>query len=371
MCKILVIEDEQGLRSNICDMLQLEGFEVLQAPDGQVGLEIAFAHHPDIILCDLTMPNVNGYQFLTRLRAKTDFADIPVILITGRTERKYLRHGMELGADDFLTKPFSDRELLGAVNARLERQETLTYSNTVALEKARRAMVRMVTHELQTPLSSLMMVQKIIERQAGSISHDQMLDFIDSLRSGSQRLYHVVEQIVFMMQIENELLTTKVIERDGVETDLWDLMTASINQARNFAFRNRSGEIILNGRDDYAPLYVYVPALKHALAELITNALNFSPEDSQIVISVWNADGQAWINMVDQGPGIPQKALDRAQQDFEQINRETGEQQGIGLGLWLSRRLVELHGGTMEINSVLDKGTQIVIGLPLVVYESE
>ncbi len=122
MTKILVIEDEEAVRENILDLLESENFETLAADNGKIGLELAVAEIPDLILCDLMMPNIDGYEVLKTLNSQASTATIPFIFITARTARADIRKGMNLGADDYLTKPFTRSELLSAIISRLEKK---------------------------------------------------------------------------------------------------------------------------------------------------------------------------------------------------------------------------------------------------------
>jgi CheY-like chemotaxis protein len=119
---ILIIEDEYDLREEIGDILRLEGYTTIQAANGAAGVELAAQHRPALILCDISMPKMDGYAVLLELRKNPNTAAIPFIFLTARTDRSFMRHGMELGADDYLTKPFTSSELLSAIKARLERQ---------------------------------------------------------------------------------------------------------------------------------------------------------------------------------------------------------------------------------------------------------
>ncbi len=121
MKKILVIEDETETRNNLVLMLEMEGFRPLSAPNGQVGVEIASRELPDVILCDVSMPKLDGYGVLEALRANTKTVSIPFIFLTAKGDKKDLRTGMNLGADDYLTKPASAEDVLSAINARLDR----------------------------------------------------------------------------------------------------------------------------------------------------------------------------------------------------------------------------------------------------------
>ena len=123
MKKILVIEDEAETLDNLVLMLEMEGFKPFGAPNGRIGVEIAKRELPDVILCDVSMPELDGYGVLEALRSDGDTVSTPFIFLTAKGEKSDLRSGMELGADDYLTKPVSKADLLGAIRARLRRAE--------------------------------------------------------------------------------------------------------------------------------------------------------------------------------------------------------------------------------------------------------
>jgi DNA-binding NarL/FixJ family response regulator len=125
MYSILVIEDDPTIRSNIELILQMEGFVVHTACDGSEGLAKVPGKHPDLILCDILMPGMNGHMLLEELKSESSLADIPFIFITALAERADVRRGMTAGADDYLTKPFSADELIAAVTGRIQRHSTI------------------------------------------------------------------------------------------------------------------------------------------------------------------------------------------------------------------------------------------------------
>ncbi len=125
MKKILIIEDNEDIRENIAELLELSDYEALTAEDGKVGVEKAVEHLPDLIICDIMMPELDGYGVLHILGKKKETAAIPFIFLTAKAERSDLRKGMILGADDYITKPFDDTELLEAIEVRLKKQEAL------------------------------------------------------------------------------------------------------------------------------------------------------------------------------------------------------------------------------------------------------
>jgi len=125
MKKILVIEDEQIIRENILKLLKAEGFDVTGAENGAQGLNAAVSNLPDVIICDVMMPELDGYGVLMALRSNPVTATLPFVFLTGKAERSEMRQGMELGADDYLTKPFTKAELVGAISSRLKKQEAV------------------------------------------------------------------------------------------------------------------------------------------------------------------------------------------------------------------------------------------------------
>jgi two-component system sensor histidine kinase/response regulator len=299
-----------------------------------------------------------------QVRADPATAGIPFIFLTAMSDRRSMRKGMELGADDYLTKPFLPPELLAAVVSRLRRHATIGQEYEQHLEQARRVLVRMVTHELRTPLIAVSTATEIISRQIGQLSMSQVEELLTDLSTGSRRLNRIVEQMVLLTQLEAGSLRQDALMERGLQSQMWELLTVAIDLARRFAYRHPDVNIRLAERDTEVQVLCDRNALKHAFAEVITNAVNFSPQGVDVVVSQWVADEQVWVTVVDTGPGIPEAQQQRIFEDFYQFEREAQDQQGLGLGLPLARRIVEAHGGTLKLNSVVGKGTQVVIGLP-------
>ncbi|UBF29249.1 EAL domain-containing protein [Kovacikia minuta CCNUW1] len=152
MTQLLVIEDDANVRTLILKLLQAEGFEVISANDGQAGIQLAQALEPDLILCDIMMPECDGYEVLQRLRQHAGTANIPFIFLSAKSERIDLRQGMELGADDYLTKPFKRAELLGAVFARLAKQASVTQPYVDEMKRAAQTLSQLAYRD---PLTNL------------------------------------------------------------------------------------------------------------------------------------------------------------------------------------------------------------------------
>src|SRR5664279_6172952 len=129
MVRILVVDDEQPLREEIAGILRFEDFDVVEADNGEVAIYLAHMQLPDLVICDITMPGMDGYELLAKVRSTPEMAQLPFIFVTAHAAQSYVRHGMELGADDYLTKPFTRVELLSAVNVQLNLEGRSSHSD--------------------------------------------------------------------------------------------------------------------------------------------------------------------------------------------------------------------------------------------------
>jgi signal transduction histidine kinase len=369
---ILIIEDDLALLQLTQHGLELDGFHVITALDGAAGIHTAKEHLPDLIVCDLKMPGVGGYDVLRSLRAYEPTSMIPIIFLTGDLNPRTQREGMELGADDFLTKPIDLPKLLAAINSQLQKYEHLKAAQLAEqrnLEQARQRLSLMIAHELRTPLMAIDMVQEMLSMGWEGLSRDEVELLLVSLRKGTRRLNHLIEQMVLLTQVETGVLNYSLITQFGMGIRLGELLNNAIELARRFDTRRQDAEIIIKEQTADLTVRCDPSSLQHALAEIISNAMTFSPPNGTVLISQWLRDNEYWITISDRGRGMTQQEKVLAMQDFQQIDRESREQQGIGMGLPLSKRIVEVHKGRLEINSVPDKGTQVVIVLPAIASE--
>ena len=364
MSRVLMIEDEQSIREEVVEWLEFEGYDVVAARNGREGVEAAFAQPPDLIVCDVMMPGMDGYEVLVTLRDNPQTAPTPFIFLTAKADRSYMRHGMEMGADDYLTKPFTRAELLSAIQMRLKRSQHIASGQQQVLEDAKLRLTRLVTHELRTPMTSIRMVKEVISRQLGQLSEAEVNELLESLGTGTDRLHHTIEQMVYMTHFEAGTISAEEIQNTGFAIYMWQILPTAVDLGRRFAQRNQNADINTDMQDGQAATYGHMPALKHGLAELVSNAINHSPDGSIIYIQQWTAEGAIWITINDDGDGMDDEEMTRALMPFEQINRDAREQQGMGLGLTVARQIIEAHGGSLQLRSAKGKGTQVIVGLP-------
>ena len=191
MSLILIIEDENSIRLNLQEFLELVNFSVITAVNGRIGLHLAKNRSPDLIICDILMPELSGYEVLTELRRDPKLADIPFIFLTAKAERNDFRQSMNLGADDYITKPFQPREILEAVNARLKRH---SISNQAYLEESQK--LEILEQEIKKNRSELQDSQQLAQMRGN------LLDQVSQdLRNP---LSNINMAICMLKQVENE-----------------------------------------------------------------------------------------------------------------------------------------------------------------------
>src|SRR5580765_6389574 len=200
--RILVIDDEEWLREMMQLALRQKGFEVLEAENGEKGIELARRELPDLILCDVNMEKVDGYLTLSSLRGETATASIPFILMTGLADQAGMRHGMELGADDYLPKPFTIEALYAAVDARLKKAKTIREEAEKKLADLRDNISMMLPHELRTPLNGILAYGEILIADAATIAPKDIAEMGQVIYDSGKRLERLIENFLIYAQLE-------------------------------------------------------------------------------------------------------------------------------------------------------------------------
>src|SRR5450432_3944771 len=202
MTKLLLIEDEAILRGEVAEWLTFEGYDVISAEDGVMGVEYAIRDLPDLIISDITMPRLDGFGVLLNLRSHAETAMIPLIFLTALADKSAMREGMGLGADDYLTKPFTLKELLDAVATRLERQAAINKHLEKKLDDRTDGLIYSLPHELRTPLGVIMGYSDMILTSGSDQEMSEVLDMVGHVSTAGQRLYHLIENFLLRAQID-------------------------------------------------------------------------------------------------------------------------------------------------------------------------
>lgn len=332
MARILVVDDERAIRRASGRILRNAGFEVDEAADGAQGLEAIRRSPPDLVLCDIRMPAMDGYELLERLRSDPATAELPVILLTGLVDRSDQRQGMDLGADDYLTKPYTTQELVSTVRARLARDEERSRRASERLDGLRKSIATAVPHELRTPLTTILLVTDSLMAKGTDVTPAEHLRLLGLLRRSTERLRHLIDNLLLYAELQLSGLAGRAPPTPVHVAEL----TRQIAQAKA-EHAGRTADLVVTAEDVDVPLDA--GDLKKIVDELVDNAFKFSTRGQTVEVRGRpGADGLWHLSVTDRGRGLSAEQLESAGL-FEQFDRKFYEQQGAGLGLALARKL--------------------------------
>jgi two-component system sensor histidine kinase/response regulator len=342
MKKILVIEDTAAIREEIVDILEMEGFQVFEAADGLEGLNKAKTVTPDIIVSDILMPRLNGYQMLRELQKQYATENIPLIFLSAKAEKDDIREGMNLGADDYLTKPLSPDDLIKAINNKLTKQELFNKK----IDELRISISRSFPHELRTPLHGILGFSSILKDITVAPDKDYVIKMASAIYESGKRLHHIVENYILFSSLLVEVNDPAKKERIELPIDTKDIIEKKVKKTGEE--ENRLSDIIMNLSE--FKLAINSNDLLKIIEELVSNGIKFSTPGEKIEISTGRENQSCFISVRNEGTGMSGESIAKIG-GFMQFNRDLMEQQGLGLGLCIVRLLTTIYKGEIEIDS--------------------
>ncbi len=361
MKKVLIIDDSPEIRLIIEETLSMFGFATVSAEDGETGVGMAREHLPDLIICDVNMPKLDGFDTLTRLRETENTATIPFMFLSGAVERPNVRRGMELGADDYLTKPFTPSELLAAVNARLEKKAELERKSERKLDELRGKMTLALPHELRTPLNGIMGLASILIDDHATMKPGQVLETAQLIHDSANRLHRLIENFLAYAQIELMSKDAKSILSTASASST--AVAPIISQAAHGVAVRHEREKDLNLDVRPATVPVIADNFEKIAEELVDNAFKFSEKGTPVRIMAGVLEHTFSLHVINTGRGMTAAQI-AGIGPHVQFEREKYEQQGAGLGLVIAKRLTELNGGKFSIMSTPGQQTRVTVTFP-------
>lgn len=318
---------------------------------------------PDLIVSDFSMPEMNGAEFTRAFRQLEGCADIPVMVVTAQEDRALRYEALEAGATDFLESPVDHREfLVRARNLLALREQRLAREGAERANQAKTAFLANMSHELRSPLNAISGFAEMMSRETfGPLGSPKYIEYAEDIQSSARHLRNIIQNILDVSRIEQDVLR---LEARTFEAD--DLIAEVV--------RMMSLEAERNGLSlDFAPNATAIavmadrPKLLQVLLNLLSNSIKFTKPGG--TVSIGCAPGQAGSTVFcveDTGIGMADEEIEVARQWFGQVSSDpyARSYQGTGLGLPLSIRLVELHGGSLDIKSQKGLGTKVNVSLP-------
>jgi two-component system sensor histidine kinase/response regulator len=363
LTKILVIEDEDNIRENIQELLEAKGYYVRSASNGKQGILEAIDFRPSLILCDIMMPKMDGFKVLEYIRKTSIVQNVPFIFLTAKIDRQDIRHGMELGADDYLTKPFTSKDLINAIETRLKKQQKIIGEYAKVKHELDTTVFATYYHEFNTPLHGIIGGINLLINARDSFNDKQIQELLYSILKSGLRLNHSLANLMLYEEIKRAEVYTELLTMfsngktqgnwpNRIETELQTMAKEIYNRAGDLNFSMQAVDLNIN------PEY-----LLRIVLELTDNALKFSKREQVVHITGKKLGDIYIIEVRDIGKGFMLESLDQIA-PFKQMNRNKLEQQGLGIGLYLVKRLIEFNSGELKIVSSEDAGTTVTVTLP-------
>jgi signal transduction histidine kinase len=369
---LLVVDDDEILRAIMRTTLEQDGFTIAEAADGEAAFEMCASTRPDLVIADVVMPNMDGFELCLALRRRAPTAHLPILMATALDDAPSIARAYACGATDFIAKPISWRLLAHRVRhmlraarafADLQANQARLLATKEAAEAANRAKTRFLanmSHELRTPLNAIIGFSSMMRDEILGPMPAVYRDYPNLVAESGEHLLGIINTV---LEISRAEISEAALERG--EIDIAGVVRFSIDQVKAMA---RRADVALSV--ELAPglprLHADGAKLRQVLINLVSNGIKFTRAGGRVVLQV-APDRHGGIAFViqDTGIGIRPEDIALALTPFGQIDAGQARQHdGVGLGLPLSKRLVELHGGTLEIASVLGQGTTVTVRLP-------
>ena len=362
--KLLVVDDVQTNVLLLKALLSKEGYGILVANNGQEALEVIRNENPDLILLDVMMPGMDGFEVAERLKSEEHRCEIPIIFLTALDDTQSIVNGFKLGAGDFISKPFRKEELM----VRIKHQLSLVAARRIIEEKneelrktiaGRDKMYSVIAHDLRSPMASMKMLLNTIMMSVEKDKIDpDIFDMLEMSNKTSEEVFSLLDNLLKWTKSQLGKLTVipQKLDISGLADGVVEV-TNSVAEVKHI-------KLI---RTDHESFFVYVDIemIKSILRNLISNAVKFSNPDSEIKVGIKAEDGKVIVSVTDSGKGIKKEDQHKLLKDSTHFTTYgTNSEEGSGLGLLLCRDFARKNGGELWFESEENLGSVFSFSLP-------
>ncbi len=359
---ILIVDDTPANLQLLTGLLKERGYKARPVPSGKLALQAAKNHPPDLILLDINMPEMDGYEVCERLKADEELKEIPVLFISALNETMDKVKAFSVGGVDYITKPFQFEEVEARVETHLElrrqkRQMQESYNQLRKLEELRDDLVHMIVHDMRTPLTSINGFLQMLEQFHGTDLPAKGQDFIRRALGSTDSLIEMVSSLLDVSKMESGQMNLNLTEFDmvGLAEEVLQKVE-SLSNGRQLSLQSQEAPIRLNGDTEL---------LSRVLQNLLGNALKFTPDEGIIRLGIESTSDVVRVTVHDTGPGIPPDYQQRIFEKFGQVEaRQNRKKYSTGLGLTFCKLAVEAHGGQIGVDSQGGMGSTFWFQLP-------
>ncbi len=349
--QILIVDDEPSARETLEALLFREGYDLAFAEDGPEALAKATELTPDVILLDVMMPGMDGFEVCQRLKADERWQHIPVILVTALDSKEDLVRGLDAGADEFLPKPVSGPELRARVRSMLRIKKQ--FDELEATLRLREDLANMIVHDLRNPLAVILVCSHMLKKQTRS---PQDLKVVDGIQTQARRLDALLNDMLTQAKMkEGKLLLNRLM------VDV-NQVVREVKENHSVIAQSRGIDLVIELPEESRQVSLDANLFQRTLDNLVSNALKFSPPQGIVTVRAEYPESEAAsslvrIQVLDEGPGIPEEHRDRIFDKFEIVEAKKSGIPQVGLGLAFCKMVVEAHGGRIFVDANEPEGT--------------
>jgi signal transduction histidine kinase len=360
--RILVVDDQDANRLLMRDLLESQGHEVLEATEGTEALQRVGEAMPDVVLLDIGMPGMDGFEVCRRLKADPVTASIPVLLVTAMTQRDQRLLGIGAGANDYITKPVDRSDLSlrvgNAIRMRhLYLEVEAQYRQLEKLELLRDSLVHMIVHDLRSPLAGIRAYLDLVKMDGAGKLDLEVTQSIDAARKVAVEMTDMVSDLLDVSRLEVGKMPLELAPAD---------MGGLVVEAVAAAGASPRVRIRVEAPADKLRAVCDAGVIRRVLTNLVGNAVKFTPSSGQIAVLVRGNGSEVKVEVVDTGPGIPPEYHQKVFEKYGQVEAARhGAKHSTGLGLTFCKLAVEAHGGRVGLESAVGAGSTFWIVLPV------
>lgn len=354
--KILVVDDMESVRLYMREVLNSLDADVTEAPDGDQAFDLIKDNIYDLIFLDIEMPGKSGLEITKRVRKQLGFMYTPIIVMTGLQNPKLIQDAFDNGASDYISKPLSDVEILARLKTRLDnrRLDRELRNAQIAAEKANHAKSEFITrlaHELKTPLNAINGFAQLIQLEPSN--EEATLESCSYIIDAAKLQEDLINEVTNLAQIE-----AGIIDIDLSEVELADILKEAFSLTRPMANKFNINFNLPRKADIMFTLTADNKRLKQVFLNLISNAVKYNKPNGEVAIKIGVAeDGFIKIGVADTGKGISKQDIPKLFEVFNRLGAEETDIEGSGIGLPITKKIVELMGGQLEVESEEGKGS--------------
>jgi two-component system sensor histidine kinase/response regulator len=363
---ILIVDDTLKNIQLLGAILKKAAYDISIATSGKQALSLLESVTPDLILLDVMMPDMDGYEVCKTIKKIKKLETVPVIFLTGKTDTDDIVKAFEVGASDYVMKPYKTAELLARVGLQLDlkfaRDELKASNDELArMNKDKDQFLSIISHDLRSPFQGILGLSGLLKTEFDTFSPEDRMDIVELLDSSLNSVYKLIENLLSWSLVEMgkyKLYATRI-----------NVLEVANSQLQLYKIQLKDKSIVLNVNiDDSLDLVTDEQGLSTVIRNLFSNAVKFTPEGGSITVSAGLCnDSLVSISVIDTGPGISEEIINRVLGNDDMRLKSlpgTNSEQGSGIGLLLSRELIHLMGGKLEIISKGEKGSEFKFYLP-------